>query len=67
MFIDFLYINQNIRNIKRTLEIDKKNHICRFIEMRRLKKKKKKRMATKTMKSTKNKNARDESVQKTWI
>lgn len=24
-------------------------------------------MATKTVKSTKNKNARDESVQKTWI
>lgn len=68
MFIDFLYINQNIRNIKRTLEIDKKNHVCRFIETRRLKKKKKKkRMATKTVKSTKNKNARDESVQKTWI
>lgn len=41
MFIDFLYINQNIRNIKRTLEIDKKNHVCRFIETRRLKKKKK--------------------------
>lgn len=36
-------------------------------ETRRFKKKKKKRMATKTVKSTKNKNARDESVQKTWI